>query len=112
MITYNHNYKLMIGGAVIRDWDCVATIAADPDKVADWYVSAITLNGMMRANDPDQGFAAVDVDLPDDHWLYDRILADLIKVAEREIDELWAQHVAVQLSLSGPGKRRVALVTA
>lgn len=93
---YVFTSQIVIDGIRIAPLSGVAVLEADPanrtaDGFPDWSVAQFLIDGV-RANHTDR----VRVAMPDDHWLHDRLLADLLNRYRRDIDELWRAHMRRQ----------------
>lgn len=70
----------------------------------DWTVEEIHLHGFATSAKPAQA-----VELTADHWLHDRILAQVLDEHRNRIDELWRERMAQQI---GAARRRFRLTPA
>jgi hypothetical protein len=88
-------YSEIINGAVIgAPLEGKATIEPDHGS-GDWCITGLVVDGFIPRSDGTMGVDWCDVDLPEHHELFKKILLDLYRPAMRfEIDLAWNQHVS------------------
>jgi hypothetical protein len=82
----HHMFDLRAGAGSITAIEITATIEADPDDYDNWFVAKI------EAYVPSIDGAALTVEqieIPDDHYLYEPALRDFLKHHTAAIDQLW-----------------------
>jgi hypothetical protein len=107
---YIFTSHIMVDGARIAPISGIAVLIENPlaltvcGRYPDWTVAEIKVDGVRV---PDAGTPVkCRVDMPDDHWLHDRLLADLLNRHRRDIDQLWRAR------MDTPSRRgRLALVS-
>src|SRR5262245_22089773 len=109
---YNFQFSLLVAGVAVGTINGAAVIGPNYDSVSisksgryhDWTVLGLHLCsvGDPEHQAPGEGFVA----LPDDHWLHDRLLVDLLNRCRRAIDNAW------ELDCEANSNRRVRLAAA
>lgn len=94
-MNYPFTYALTVEGRPIAEIEGVAVLAGDPftrdrsGEPTDWTVTEVLLHeigpGQRRM-----------VQLPDEHPLHDRLLADVLAAHRQRMDEAWARHMATR----------------
>jgi hypothetical protein len=77
-----------IGNAVIQQWEGEVELIADEDDPDTWSVAQIWLDGHRRQ--PDGGWQACSIKLPEDHRLYPLIVCAICGEQRAHFDEEWA----------------------
>jgi hypothetical protein len=73
-----------------------------PDSdVPDWVVTEIHVEAFERR--PDGRVDRAPVLLPESHWLWERLLLDILRKHTREIDELW--HAEMRDAIAAAQRR-------
>lgn len=90
------DYTETINGAVVWSVEARARLELDKGTAGDWMVAAIEVDGTIYSDNLACRFKEVDVDLPRNHPLYNRLLQHLLNSPElrREMDEAWNGHRA------------------
>lgn len=85
----------IVNGACIFTLEGRAVIEPELHGGDEWTITRLEVDGFMPSNRPEGGVTWVDVDMPEDHWLFKKIMLDLLSPAGRlQIDFDWNQHVA------------------
>lgn len=89
---------------IAADWTCgevdgALTIEANPDirpgsDMPDWTVEEVTVKCLRwKAGTGKRVIEKTSLALPDDHWLHDRLLADVLGRNRGAIDLAWGEHM-------------------
>lgn len=82
-------YNLTVGETIVAEIFAVGTIEANPDDVSlsgiypGWSVATVEVAGV------DGG----EVEVTDDHHLYERLLVSMLNTYRRDIDTAWEAHM-------------------
>ncbi len=103
-------YDLAVGGVSVAQIEGhleIETDHSDPNAIgrdADWTVEGIELMGSVPNTERTPGnprhFLEATVALDDEHWLYERILIDVINRHRHVIDAAWAKELRQRRALA------------
>lgn len=107
-------YDVKVGDVVVDEIEGRLSLGFAPEgaslsgRFADWMVEEVVLKGARRVTGPDKDkrcWEQCEVVLADDHWLYARLLADILTNRKHAIDEAWERDRERQ------GRGRLRLVS-